>query len=162
MRSLSQGRVTLHDARRKAERTVELESFEIGVFAVTEEQLAEILPVPSRHPRRPAVDVSWFRAVHFCNAASEWEGLDPVYHFDGEDVEWDVTAGGYRLPTEAEWEYACRGIGRTALRVTLGCRVDECRRHPRTTRRRRQAPEPLRVVRHAREHVGVVLGPARS
>ncbi|WP_245861082.1 SUMF1/EgtB/PvdO family nonheme iron enzyme [Microbacterium aurantiacum] len=102
------GTVTLHDARRKMQRVVELEAFEIGVYAVTEEQLAEILGIPAPHPRRPASDVSWFRAVRFCNAASEWEGLDPVYRFDGEEVTWDVTSDGYRLPTEAEWEFACR------------------------------------------------------
>ena len=52
--------------------------------------------------------VSWLRAIRFCNAASEWEGLDPAYTFSGEDVAWHVDADGYRLPTEAEWEHACR------------------------------------------------------
>ncbi|WP_312672511.1 SUMF1/EgtB/PvdO family nonheme iron enzyme [Microbacterium sp.] len=105
---LPAGSVTLHDARRRTRRTVELEPFALGVFPVTEEQVTEVLGTPSRHPRRPVADVSWLRAIHFCNAASEWEGLVPVYHFEGEDVAWDTTADGYRLPTEAEWEYACR------------------------------------------------------
>ncbi len=102
------GTVSLHDARRRLRWSVELEPFEIGVFAVTEEQLAEMLGVAALHPRRPAVEVSWLRAIHFCNAASEWEGLDAAYSFDGEEVTWHVDADGYRLPTEAEWEYACR------------------------------------------------------
>lgn len=108
MATVPAGTVTLHDARRKAHRTVELEPFEIGVFAVTQEQLAELLGETASHPRRPATDVSWLRAIRFCNAASEWEGLDPAYTFDGEDVTWHVDADGYRLPTEAEWEHACR------------------------------------------------------
>jgi formylglycine-generating enzyme required for sulfatase activity len=102
------GSVVLHDARRNAHRTVQLEPFEIGVYALTQEQLAEILDAAAPHPTRPATDISWLRAVHFCNALSEWEGLDSAYAFDGEDVSWDVTSDGFRLPTEAEWEFACR------------------------------------------------------
>ncbi|MEI3843469.1 SUMF1/EgtB/PvdO family nonheme iron enzyme [Microbacterium sp. CCNWLW41] len=108
MTALPAGRVELHDQRRRRRWTVDLESFEIGTFPVTEEQLGEFLGIVAQHPRRPAVDVPWLRAIRFCNAASEWEGLEPAYRFDGDSVHWDVSADGFRLPTEAEWEYACR------------------------------------------------------
>ncbi|WP_405372190.1 MULTISPECIES: formylglycine-generating enzyme family protein [unclassified Microbacterium] len=102
------GSVMLHDARRGTRRTVALEPFEIGVYPVTEEQLGEVIGVMASHPRRPAVGLSWLRAVRFCNALSEWEGVDPAYAVDGEEVRWHVDSDGFRLPTEAEWEFACR------------------------------------------------------
>ena len=53
----------------------------------------------------PVENVSWFDAVRFCNALSEQEFLEPVYSFSGKKVSVNWQASGYRLPTEAEWEY---------------------------------------------------------
>ncbi|MED9969576.1 MAG: SUMF1/EgtB/PvdO family nonheme iron enzyme [Ruminococcus sp.] len=56
----------------------------------------------------PVENISFLEALNFANKKSETEGLTPVYKISGQTVTWNRRANGYRLPTEAEWEYACR------------------------------------------------------
>lgn len=86
-------------------------AFYMSKYEVTQKQYQAVMgnnPSNFKGENHPVEQVTWYDAVAFCNALSQQEGKTPCYTINGTNVTCNWDANGYRLPTEAEWEYACK------------------------------------------------------
>ena len=115
--------------REKPIHSVTLSSFHIGKYEITQKQWTELMgsnPSRFKGDNLPVESISWYQAVEFCNKLSQKEGLTPAYTINGRNVTCNWDANGYRLPTEAEWEFAARGGNKSKGFVYAGSdNIDE-------------------------------------
>ena len=125
---------------------VELGPFYIDAAEVTQADYERLMgrnPAKFQGADRPVERVSWHAAMLYCNMRSLREGLKPCY--DAKTQTCDFAANGYRLPTEAEWEYACRAGSRT--RWSFGDDPAELEKHAWLKTNAAKSTRPVRQKR---------------
>jgi uncharacterized caspase-like protein len=111
---------TTGDDDEKPVHAVTVSDFWMMKTEVTQRDYAALMgtnPSEFKGDTLPVETVSWYDAVAYANKLSNRDGLQPAYRISGTSVDWDRSANGWRLPTEAEWEYAARG-GRSSRGYT--------------------------------------------
>lgn len=115
-----------YEPNERPARTVAINAFFISKTEVTQALYQSVIganPSHNKGDRRPVENVTWFEALEFCNALSRRDGYTEVYSDITGNLQADFSADGYRLPTEAEWEFACRG-GTTTPYYTGSSKAD--------------------------------------
>lgn len=133
MGSRDDNKIAENDEQKQHEVTVntfEINKLEVSVWEWKDycKKTKKALPVKQAwgwNDNYPITNVTWNDAINYCNWLSKQDGLKPAYKIVGPNVVCDFSANGYRLPTEAEWEFAAKGGNKSKNSLVSGSTVTE-------------------------------------